>query len=253
MFFNAIDDDMRKLYMTDKDKHDILLWIIYNTNYQEEYNGLGKYQCYISLRTLSENTKVDYAKTQRIFKKLEQDGYITYTFKSKSKHKPSIIHCHFIESKVALSNSKYLVASNDNENSLEPHRELSTDNSTNISNDNIKSDTEPSTMSTNEMLLNNSKKFDKKLDETQRELLNGLDTDRLMKAIADAESTGKYKTYNFAYLLGAYNKLKEAPEDKSSKVNTKYHGTFNEHFRKYDDLEAKLLKMQNKMSFASNL
>ena len=69
MFFNAIDDDMRKLYMTDKDKHDILLWIIYNTNYQEEYNGLGKYQCYISLRTLSENTKVDYAKTQRIFKK----------------------------------------------------------------------------------------------------------------------------------------------------------------------------------------
>lgn len=141
MFFNAIDDEMRKLYTTDKDKHDILLWIVYNTNYQEKYEDLNKYQCYISVRVLSEYTKVDYAKTQRIFKKLEQDGYISYVFKSKSKHKASIIHCHFIESKIAPSNNKYLVTQN--KNAPEPHRELSDDNSTNNSSKDLKSNTEP--------------------------------------------------------------------------------------------------------------
>lgn len=106
MFFNAVDDEMRKLFITDKDKHDILLWIIYQTNYQETYKDLKLHQCYISLRTLSEQTKVEYAKTQRIVNKLLKDGYISYVFKSKSRHKPSIIQCNFIEAKTGLKHQE---------------------------------------------------------------------------------------------------------------------------------------------------
>ena len=188
------------------------------------YHNVNYNYSFPTWKQIQEDTGISIKTLGKIFNSLEDKGYIK---RDKRKNEEGWNNIYYID-------NKYLVASNDNENSLEPHRELSTDNSTNISNDNIKSDTEPSTMSTNEMLLNNSKKFDKKLDETQRELLNRLDTDRLMKAIADAETTGKYKTYNFAYLLGAYNKLKEAPEDKAPKVVTKYHNTFNEHFKEYE-------------------
>ena len=117
MFFNAVDDEMRKLFMTDKDKHDILLWIIYQTNYQETYKDLKLHQCYISLRTLSEQTKVEYAKTQRIVNKLLKDGYISYVFKSKSRHKPSIIQCNFISDKIGSQTPK--TSNTDNKSSNE--------------------------------------------------------------------------------------------------------------------------------------
>lgn len=106
MFFNAVDDEMRKLFITDKDKHDILLWIIYQTNYQETYKDLKLHQCYISLRTLSEQTKVEYSKAKRIVNKLLKDGYISYVFKSKNQYKPSIIQCNFIEAKTGLKHQE---------------------------------------------------------------------------------------------------------------------------------------------------
>lgn len=134
MFFNAIDDEMRKLYISDKEKHDILLWIIYNTNYQEEYENLRQYQCYISLRSLSEGTNVDYSKTQRKLNELISDGYISYIFKSKSRYKSSIIYCHFIEQKIVLNKNKYLVSKNENNNTLsEPHTDDLEAKSTNYS------------------------------------------------------------------------------------------------------------------------
>lgn len=106
MFFNAVDDEMRKLFITDKDKHDILLWIIYQANYQETYKDLKLHQCYISLRTLSEQTKVEYSKAKRIINKLLKDGYISYVFKSKNQYKPSIIQCNFIEAKTGLKHQE---------------------------------------------------------------------------------------------------------------------------------------------------
>lgn len=128
MFFNAVDDEMRKLFMTDKDKHDILLWIIYQTNYQETYKDLKLHQCYISLRTLSEQTKVEYAKTQRIVNKLLKDGYISYVFKSKSRHKPSIIQCNFISDKTSSQASKTSNTDNKSNNkkkqATEPQEDL---------------------------------------------------------------------------------------------------------------------------------
>lgn len=193
-------------------------------------------------KQIQEDNRISTGKLNQVLQSLEDKGYITRANNPNKGGRNNIYYIH-----------KYLVIRNDNESLSEPHRELSKDKSTNNSSKDLKSNTELSTMSTNEMLLNNSKKFDKKLDEAQRELLNRLDTDRLMKAIADAETTGKYKTYNFTYLLGAYKKLTGAPDDKAPKVVTKYHNTFNEHYKKYDDLEARLLKSQNKMSIANNL
>ena len=48
------------------------------------------------------------------------------------------------------------------------------------------------------------------------------------------------KTYN-------YNNNTNYSKDRAPKVVTRYHNSFNEHFRKYseDELEAKLLKVQN--------
>lgn len=119
---------------------------------------------------------------------------------------------------------------------------------------------EPKEMSENEKLLFNSEKFDKNLTEEQKEELSGLDTDFVIKAIADAETKGKYNTYNYSYFKGAYDKSKskamtnkpksqkKTTGDKTPKVVTKYHNTFNEHFRKYseEELEKKLHRMKNK-------
>ena len=95
MYFK-FHEDMRKIFNKDIDKHNILTWIIYNTNYQEEYNGLKKYQCYIAQRTISEITGIPQSKVCKKLKELEEESYITYIFKSKSKHTSSIIYADFI-------------------------------------------------------------------------------------------------------------------------------------------------------------
>lgn len=95
MFFK-FNEDMKKIFNEDIDKHNILTWIIYNANYQEECNGLKKYQCYVSIRAISEDTNINHAKTHRLLKKLIDDGFISYVKKSKSKHTSSIIYADFI-------------------------------------------------------------------------------------------------------------------------------------------------------------
>lgn len=46
MFFNGFDERAREIFKVDKSKHNVLSWIIYNTNYQEEYKGLTNRECY---------------------------------------------------------------------------------------------------------------------------------------------------------------------------------------------------------------
>ena len=87
---------MRKIFNEDIDKHNILTWIIYNTNYQEEYNGLKKYQCYISSATISKCAGIQLTKVKRLLKMLENEGFISYAYKSNSKKSPSIIYVDFI-------------------------------------------------------------------------------------------------------------------------------------------------------------
>ena len=95
MYFK-FHEDMRKIFNEDIDKHNILTWIIYNTNYQEEYNGLKIYQCYISSSIISKCTGIELTKTKRLLKTLEEEGFISYVYKSKSKHTSSIIYADFI-------------------------------------------------------------------------------------------------------------------------------------------------------------
>ena len=95
MYFK-FHEDMRKIFNEDIDKHNILSWIIYNTNYQEEYNGLKIYQCYISSSTISKCTGIQLTKTKRLLKTLEEERFISYIHKSKSKYTSSIIYSDFI-------------------------------------------------------------------------------------------------------------------------------------------------------------
>ena len=98
MFFK-FHEDMRKIFSEDIDKHNILTWIIYNTNYQEEGNGLKKYQCYISSSIISKCTGIQLTKVKRLLKTLENEGFISYAYKSKNQYKSSIIYADFIAGK----------------------------------------------------------------------------------------------------------------------------------------------------------
>ena len=96
MFFNAFNEHMREIFLQNIDKHDILAWIIYSTNYNPKgYNGLKLHQCYITNSTVAKDTKIDKSKVQRILKNLENTGYFKYFVKSEGGKKPSIIDVNF--------------------------------------------------------------------------------------------------------------------------------------------------------------
>lgn len=91
MFFSAFNEEVRQVFNEDKDKFLVMSWIIFRTNYQDEYNGLRRYQCYFSYSTIEEECFIKRKKTQRIMKELEESGFITWFFKSKSRGKESIL------------------------------------------------------------------------------------------------------------------------------------------------------------------
>ena len=96
LFFNAFNEHMREIFLQNIDKHDILAWIIYSTNYNPKgYNGLKLHQCYITNSTVAKDTKIDKSKVQRILKNLENTGYFKYFVKSEGGKKPSIIDVNF--------------------------------------------------------------------------------------------------------------------------------------------------------------
>lgn len=129
--------------------------------------------------------------------------------------------------------------------------------------------------STNELLVKQKAKVIRKLNSDEIEEINKLDTDLLIKAIERANSY-KPNGYHIGYIFKTYESVKDEsvknnpPEptgqdlkdkssnslnsnkksntraNKGSTVKTKFHDTFNEHFRKYpeDELEEKLLKIQ---------
>lgn len=129
--------------------------------------------------------------------------------------------------------------------------------------------------STNELLVKQKAKVIRQLNNDEIEEINKLDTDLLIKAIERANSY-KPNGYHIGYIFKTYESVKDEsvknnlPEptgqdlkDKSNnnsngnkksskgankepKPLTRFHGTINEHFRKYtpDELEENLLKMQ---------
>lgn len=105
MFFNGFNEHMREIFLQDIDKHDILAWIIYSTNYNPKgYNGLKLHQCYITNSTVAKDTKIDKSKVQRILKTLENAGYFKYFVKSEGGKKPSIIDVIFLTWNDAVDN-----------------------------------------------------------------------------------------------------------------------------------------------------
>ena len=130
--------------------------------------------------------------------------------------------------------------------------------------------------STNELLVIQNCKLTKRLTKEDIVELNKMDTDRLLQAINQANKKQGDNAYHINYIKKAYSNIennhsepqREAQSNKpinnsndSNKsdtgatgeyhnnnypVRTKYHGSFNEHFRKYteDELEANLLKAQ---------
>ncbi|WP_069998243.1 conserved phage C-terminal domain-containing protein [Cellulosilyticum sp. I15G10I2] len=95
MFFNGFSDYTRKTFNEDKDKHNVISWLIYNANYQEEYNGLKKRECYFSYSVLEDDCEISRGRLQIIMKELEEEGFIEWINKSKVKHQRSILRLIF--------------------------------------------------------------------------------------------------------------------------------------------------------------
>lgn len=91
IFFKRFDGATRKIFFEDKDKYMVLSWIIFKTNYQEEYQGLKKNECYFSYSVVEDECNVSRKKLQRILLDLEIQGFITWIYKSKGKDKKSVI------------------------------------------------------------------------------------------------------------------------------------------------------------------
>ena len=231
--------------------------LIYLISYHNKEYGYS----FPTYEQIQEDTGISRNTLAKILKNLECKGYIK---RDKYKNNNGWNNIYYI--------NKYLVTNkNNNMSSPEPTGATTDNQSTNNSNDNIKSDTEPirkTELSVNEQLLNDI--GINKLNNKQIEQLNKLDTDKLIKTIEIAKQNSN--NINFNYLLAIYNNKNTYEEPhKNNKgqaikgakqqvftgntVKTKYHDTFNEHYKKYtpDELETKLLKAQNKMSFASNL
>ena len=92
MFFSSFDEEVRTIFNEDKEKFLVISWIIFNTNYRDEYNGLKKNQCYFSYSVLELEFNISHKKLIRIIKELETERLISWDFKSKTRHKKSIIN-----------------------------------------------------------------------------------------------------------------------------------------------------------------
>lgn len=101
-FFIRFDGEVRKIFFDDKDKYMVLSWIIFKTNYQEEYQGLNKNECYFSYSMIESECNIGRKKLQRILLDLEEGGFIKWVYKSKAKGVKSILY--LIEKGYGLGN-----------------------------------------------------------------------------------------------------------------------------------------------------
>lgn len=92
IFFKRFDEVVRKIFFEDRDKYIVLSWIIFKTNYQEEYQGLKRNECYFSYSVVENECNVTRKKLQKILLELENDNFITWSYKSKGKNAKSIIY-----------------------------------------------------------------------------------------------------------------------------------------------------------------
>ncbi|MFW2502382.1 hypothetical protein [Clostridium diolis] len=92
IFFKRFDGTVRKIFFEDKDKYIVLSWIIFRTNYQEEYQGLKRNECYFSYSVVEKECSVSRGKLQKILLELEKENFIVWVHKSKVRHTQSIIY-----------------------------------------------------------------------------------------------------------------------------------------------------------------
>lgn len=91
MFFSSFNEEVRTIFNEDKEKFLVISWIIFNTNYQDEYNGLKKNQCYFSYSVMESEFSIKRWKLQKIMRELEESKKICWILKSTSKGRESIL------------------------------------------------------------------------------------------------------------------------------------------------------------------
>lgn len=269
MFFQ-FNEEMRKIFKTDVDKHNVIAWYIYNTNYQaKEYNGLLEGECYSSISIIAKETGINESKVKRILKALESEGIIQYTYKSKSKYNTSKIKCKFAQ-KYEPVNKPVDEPVNDTVQSVditalqvvdkleyEPvNKQVSEQYSKNKSKN--KSRYISIVVNSDQLeLINNKCCITGEITEQQQREIQNMKMGLLEKTI---EKCNSYKSsYNINYLLQAYRNISPWAEirshkgayseepHKNKKSMSERLGVENlNHYRKYDDLEDRLLKRQEK-------
>lgn len=201
-------------------------------------------------KQIQEDNGISTGKLNQVLQSLEDKGYITRANNPNKGGRNNIYYIH-----------KYLVIRNDNESLSEPITDDLNDNAINSSSDKSESLTELSTKLKNEVLQEKAN-LKKALTKEELEKLKGMNYSILEKSINRANKQKGDEKYHFNYIVTIYEGMKEPKADvpkqnkeAQSKVKTKYHDTFNEHYKKYkeDELEKKLLKAQNKLSYASSL
>lgn len=211
------------------------LVLIYLISY---HNNKLKY-AYPTRKQIQDDTGISENTLSKIFKSLEGKGYI-----KREKHKTSkgTNNIYYI--------NKYLVSDKQNKSTLSEPSVTPTENkSTNSSSETkeplTNENREPVELTVNEKLIHENVKLNHNLAEAQKEQINKLDTDKLNRAIVQANRFAK-DNYSLNYLLAIYNNASK-PEP-NTKPLTRYHNSFNEHYKNYteDELEAKLLRIQNK-------
>lgn len=241
----------------------VLIYLIDYYNVKEGY-------CRKTRKQIEEGIGIHKDTLNRVLKRLEAKGYISIG-KHKTKHGWNniyYIHKYLVVAANDVSEGSKPIGSDtkpvelDAKVEADKQEENSIEEETSI----------PKT--TNELLIDQKAKLRGKMSDLKKEAINELDTDILIQAI-DRANKVKPQGYFIGYILSICDDIKknmennpsEAPRNdlstkptnnssnekkanrganKSSTVKTKYHGTFNEHFRKYSDkeLEEKLLKVQ---------
>lgn len=269
--FFMLDGEMQKLLYQDQDKYLVVSWIIFNTNYQDQYKDLKQFECYLTINGLMDKLNLSRAKVQRILKELLNDNLIEYSFKSNTKNKPSIIKANFISNNPIYhydNNTNGNTNGNTNNNTNEPVGNTKTE-VVDKTNNNTNNNTNNLTLSKynnlnnnlNELsiiivnsdqleLIQNRCSITGKITKEQQTQIKEMDISLLQKAI---NQCNKFKaSYNINYLLTVYKSLQGLTEGekaikKDNNTKRKYDPIENPHYQKYDDLEERLLKMQGKL------
>lgn len=284
--FYMIGEDIQRLIVEDQDKYLVTSWIIFNTNYQAEYKDLKQFESYITINGLMDNLNLSRAKIQRILKELLNDNMIEYTFKSNTKNKPSIIKANFIANNQIYhydnnTNNDTVNNTDNNTNNntvvnVENTKSEVVDKTNNNTNDNTNNNTDNLTLSKyNNLNINLNDLSKVVINSDQLELIKekccitGEITEQQQREIKNMnikileeviEKCNSYKSsYNISYLIQAYRNISPWAEirshkgayseepHKNKKSMSERLGVENlNHTQNYDDLEDRLLKLQEK-------